>query len=229
MVEEMAARNIGGKNNINNKKRARRKSARAAHQLGDLRFTLKIYSPSGETRACPAGSNERQLLLHGGGIWAGKLFQELLVWGFSLLFFVRLGCFCGGVLQCQISWGQALGWQFQLLQPHRTSANGVWGWGWCGSVARASSRGGHGEDAAAGPRVRTGFCAGIQVHLPGKSFKGSLNTFPPHSPCFAFSFFKHLIITLINTFWDNSSWLPSNLNQHLLAYCYVCVVCKSPA
>lgn len=93
------------------------------------------------------------------------------------------------------------------------------------SGARASSRGGHGEDAAAGPGLRTGFCAGIQVHLPGKSFKGSLNTFPPHSPCFAFSFFKHLIITLINTFWDNSSWLPSNLNQRLLAYCYVCVVC----
>lgn len=82
----MAARNIGGKNNINNKKRARRKSARAAHQLGDLRFTLKIYSPSGETRACPTGSSKRQLLLHGGGIWAGKRFQELLVWGFVVVF-----------------------------------------------------------------------------------------------------------------------------------------------
>lgn len=68
---------------------------------------------------------------------------------------------------------------------------------------------------------------GIQAHLPGKSFKGSLslNTFAPYSLCFAFPFFKHFIITLINTFWDNSSWLPSNLNQHLLAYYHVCVVC----
>lgn len=95
------------------------------------------------------------------------------------------------------------------------------------SVARALARGGHGESAAVSPRVRTGLDVGIQAHLPRKSFKGSpsLNTFPPYSLCFAFSFFKHLIITLINTFWDNSSWPPSNLNQHLLAYCRVCIVC----
>lgn len=96
-----------------------------------------------------------------------------------------------------------------------------------GSTARASAPGGHGEGAAASPGERTGLGAGIEAHPPGKSFKGSpsLNTFPRYSLCFAFSFFKHLIITLINTFWDNSSWLPSNLNQHVLAYCHVCVVC----
>lgn len=52
--EAAAARDIGGKiTSIT--ERARRERAGAARRLADLGFTLKTHSPSGETRACPAG------------------------------------------------------------------------------------------------------------------------------------------------------------------------------
>lgn len=52
--EAAAARDIGGKiTSIT--ERARRERAGAARRLADLGFTLKTHSPSGKTRACPAG------------------------------------------------------------------------------------------------------------------------------------------------------------------------------
>lgn len=52
--EAAAARGIGGKiTSIT--ERARRERAGAARRLADLGFTLKTHSPSGKTRACPAG------------------------------------------------------------------------------------------------------------------------------------------------------------------------------
>lgn len=80
------------------------------------------------------------------------------------------------------------------------------------------------------PALPRGNQAGPAAQEPSRLsrhlFKGSpsLNASAPYSHCFAFSFCKHLIIALINTFWDNSSWLSSNLNQHLLAYCRLCAV-----
>lgn len=58
---------------------------------------------------------------------------------------------------------------------------------------------------------------------------------PPQTPSLLVAsasrsrFLKHRLLTLINTFWGNSCWLPSKRSQLLSALCRGCGVCSGPA